>query len=369
MNDGAMIKNHGLVNAASFIRTSPLFSSHHTFLTTATTATTAIGSSTIFKQYESSKPIMLSLQNSNHRHPYNRIKKRYNSILCSTKNSRMFQNAVTTFVDIADRNGMFILHASTTTDDSSSLSSSLSSSTGMTAATTTDNNMTSNNDTMTTTTTTTTTTIAMEQETPIMTQQQHDGIIELATKNDHTNYFMNEGDEHLEGNSLPVVENSSSSTEQLIVMKRDDPIENVKHDMLSVLDLPVKEEAKEEEMIISPIPAEDLERVLQEMEREADIVASELVDESCEVDPDTGKPMGGDSDICTDDTKRIGFRQTVKTYVNQCLQMVRGTTVKDVDVFTMDLRDDDDEDEEVPQGELLERGCKYFCCCCFIPLI
>jgi hypothetical protein len=247
-----------------------------------------------------------------------------------------FQNAITTFVTIADRHWM--LYASTFADED------------ITTMDTNDNN----NATKTIRTATTANEMSettMTTETP--NHYMPDGIIELATK--HDNYFIDEINSKQEENqsSLAITEKDNNMNNHV-----KENVMSSGNDIASIPNRPVEIETDlttPAETMISPIPAEDLERVLIEMEREANNVVNELMDENCEVDPETGKPA---DDLCTDDVKRIGFRNTLKQYVNQCIQMVRGTTVKDVDVFTMDLSDDDD--DEIPQGELLERGCKSY---------
>jgi len=84
----------------------------------------------------------------------------------------------------------------------------------------------------------------------------------------------------------------------------------------------------------------DIEDLLSEVEMEAEMAVSELVDEECEVDEESGGPV---DELCSDEEKMRGFRSTLKRYITGTLELVRGTeTSEDV--------------ESLSEGEILERG-------------
>jgi predicted unusual protein kinase regulating ubiquinone biosynthesis (AarF/ABC1/UbiB family) len=85
------------------------------------------------------------------------------------------------------------------------------------------------------------------------------------------------------------------------------------------------------------------EKMFKEIELEADKVVQELLDEECEFDEQTGVAV---DEVCMDDEKKAGFRQTLKGYVVNTLNLVRSSS----DDATPD------EDEGLAPGEILERG-------------
>jgi predicted unusual protein kinase regulating ubiquinone biosynthesis (AarF/ABC1/UbiB family) len=85
------------------------------------------------------------------------------------------------------------------------------------------------------------------------------------------------------------------------------------------------------------------EKMFKEIELEADKVVQELLDEECEFDEQTGLAV---DEVCMDDEKKAGFRQTLKGYVVNTLNLVRSSS----DDATPD------EDEGLAPGEILERG-------------
>ncbi|GKY99622.1 hypothetical protein MPSEU_000916300 [Mayamaea pseudoterrestris] len=79
-----------------------------------------------------------------------------------------------------------------------------------------------------------------------------------------------------------------------------------------------------------------------QVQMEAEKIVSELVDEECEFDAKTGLAV---DEVCMDDEKKTGFRQTLKSYVVRTLDLVRGSPDAATEV-----------DEDLSEGELLERG-------------
>jgi hypothetical protein len=97
------------------------------------------------------------------------------------------------------------------------------------------------------------------------------------------------------------------------------------------------------------LDAEEDEYLAATVEQVAEKVVQEMLDEGCEVDQDTGALK---DDLCVDEEKRTGFRATMKHYVGKTLRLVRSRTA--------DGEDDVEEESktEVPEGEILEKGCK-----------
>jgi predicted unusual protein kinase regulating ubiquinone biosynthesis (AarF/ABC1/UbiB family) len=83
---------------------------------------------------------------------------------------------------------------------------------------------------------------------------------------------------------------------------------------------------------------DDLMQLIVDVELEAEKTSQELIDETCEVDEDTGGPA---DDICVDEVKREGFRAFMKGTIGNTLHLVRGMAEVDGEVFA---------------GELLEQG-------------
>ena len=95
----------------------------------------------------------------------------------------------------------------------------------------------------------------------------------------------------------------------------------------------------------------DDDELLQEVEMEVEMIVSEIMDEECAVDWDTGKPA---DELCVDEVAKEGFRSRLKKTIGKTLQLVR-------DVVSSDTTSEDEEEEEgesepVSEGELLERG-------------
>ena len=86
---------------------------------------------------------------------------------------------------------------------------------------------------------------------------------------------------------------------------------------------------------------------MRDIELEAEKLAQEIVDETCEVDQETGGPK---DDICVDETKKTGVRASIKSAISKTLRLVRGSSVSN-------LEDDNADGEEgISEGEVLERG-------------
>lgn len=85
--------------------------------------------------------------------------------------------------------------------------------------------------------------------------------------------------------------------------------------------------------------------ILKEVELEAQKAVDEMLEEECEVDLKTGGPT---DEICVDEEKKEGMRLGLRKVVSKTLRLVRGSsssTDKEVE-----------EEDEVPEGEILERG-------------
>jgi hypothetical protein len=111
------------------------------------------------------------------------------------------------------------------------------------------------------------------------------------------------------------------------------------------------------------------QRLQKEIEAQASWIVDEMMEETCEIDT-TGQ-TGGDiitaDEICTNENQRIGFRNTLKSYVRKIEYVILGkeeddtstTRIEEVAVVKKSLTGDD-----------LEQGCKYFfssspfCCSC-----
>lgn len=96
------------------------------------------------------------------------------------------------------------------------------------------------------------------------------------------------------------------------------------------------------------------EQLLRRMEAQAAAIVDEMIDDTCEVDPETGAPV---DEICVDEEKKRGFRATVKSYIKSIGSLVVGQSSEcDSDVETMDIS----KPKKVFTGDALERGCKLF---------
>ena len=90
------------------------------------------------------------------------------------------------------------------------------------------------------------------------------------------------------------------------------------------------------------MPDEVLKQVELAAQKAVDEMMEEL-EEECEVDFKTGGPK---DDLCVDEEKKEGVRQSLKKIVSKTLRLVRGSG----------STKPEEESEDVPEGELLERG-------------
>jgi len=105
----------------------------------------------------------------------------------------------------------------------------------------------------------------------------------------------------------------------------------------------IEELTKAQEKTQQEIPTMT-DELMQEIQLEAEKAVEEMMEETCEVDEDTGGPK---DEICADAEKRIGFRSSLKLVISKTMQVVRGSTV---------AAEMEAVDENVSEGELLERG-------------
>ena len=91
----------------------------------------------------------------------------------------------------------------------------------------------------------------------------------------------------------------------------------------------------------SPIEQAAFDELLREVEMEAELAVQEMVDETCEPDPETG---GALDEICIDEEKKSGFRKRLKSVIMTTLELIRG------------VDEDDPSLAGLSDGEILERG-------------
>jgi ABC1 atypical kinase-like domain len=99
---------------------------------------------------------------------------------------------------------------------------------------------------------------------------------------------------------------------------------------------------------------EQQDALLQQIEAQAVQIVEDMMDESCEVDPDTGAPA---DDICVDEEKKRGFRATVKDTIQRTSKLVaeRGLFSEEDDV-AMSRDADRSKRKKVLSGDVLEKG-------------
>jgi len=90
------------------------------------------------------------------------------------------------------------------------------------------------------------------------------------------------------------------------------------------------------------------DEILKQVELEAQKAVDEMLEEECEVDDVTGGPK---DEICLDGEKREGVRANLKNVVGRTLQLIQGSSAAAEDEMKEELVE-----EEVPEGEVLERG-------------
>lgn len=99
------------------------------------------------------------------------------------------------------------------------------------------------------------------------------------------------------------------------------------------------------ESVATGKPSVDLvmEDLVEAVETEAELAVQEMVDETCEIDEE-GAPV---DEICVDEEEAKGFRKRLKSIIGRTLKLVR-TGEGEADV--------EEDAQEVPFGEVLERG-------------
>lgn len=92
------------------------------------------------------------------------------------------------------------------------------------------------------------------------------------------------------------------------------------------------------------IPPEDVvatdEAMMEAIEKEAERVSQEMLDETCEVDEETGGPM---DEICVDEEQKEGFRTRTKKVISDMMRLVRSSPEEEID-------------PNMAKGEILEKG-------------
>lgn len=84
--------------------------------------------------------------------------------------------------------------------------------------------------------------------------------------------------------------------------------------------------------------------LMEEVKIEAEMAVSELVDEPCEIDPNTGKAI---DEVCTDESAKDGFRQRMKAIITDTLQLVGDQG------GTMEI--DEAEIKDLSEGEMVQK--------------
>jgi predicted unusual protein kinase regulating ubiquinone biosynthesis (AarF/ABC1/UbiB family) len=103
--------------------------------------------------------------------------------------------------------------------------------------------------------------------------------------------------------------------------------------------LSTTEAAELEEVPESFKDNQDFQDLLLQVEMEAEMAVQEMVDETCQVETETGMPV---DDLCVNEVARVGFRKRLKNVIKATLELVRG--IEDEDLV------------DLSQGEVLERG-------------
>jgi hypothetical protein len=117
-----------------------------------------------------------------------------------------------------------------------------------------------------------------------------------------------------------------------------------------------------ETFILPGIIDKQQDELIQQIEKQAEQIVDGMMDESCEVNSETGAPM---DDICIDDEKKRGFRDNMKDTIQRIERLV---VERDI------VGDDDDNDKDMEKaasaagrrkkgkkiltGDALEKGCK-----------
>ena len=108
---------------------------------------------------------------------------------------------------------------------------------------------------------------------------------------------------------------------------------------------------------------EQQDALLQQIEAQAVQIVEDMMDESCEVDPDTGAPK---DEICVDEEKKRGFRATVKDTIQRTSKLVVGRgLVSDAEDVELSRDVDRSKRKKALSGDALEKGCKYNFSCVY----
>lgn len=86
------------------------------------------------------------------------------------------------------------------------------------------------------------------------------------------------------------------------------------------------------------------------VEIESEKIVEELLEEECEVDEETARPI---DTLCEDEEEMKGFRARFKNRVGKTIQLIKGVAKEDV--VSMEAVDDSDEGEVI-DGDMLEEG-------------
>lgn len=116
-------------------------------------------------------------------------------------------------------------------------------------------------------------------------------------------------------------------------------------------------------VILSGVAATKQDDLIQQIETQAELIVEGMMDESCEIDPETGAPL---DDICVDEDKKIGFKTTMTDTIKRIEKLV-------VERGNVDDEDDGEYEREMEKaasttrrgkrknvltGDALEKGCK-----------
>jgi hypothetical protein len=117
-------------------------------------------------------------------------------------------------------------------------------------------------------------------------------------------------------------------------------------------------------VVLSGVPATKQDELIQQIETQAELIVEGMMDESCEIDPETGAPL---DDICVDEEKKNQFRTTMTDTIERIEKLVveRGNVDDDDDgEYEKDMEKaasigKKEKRKKVLTGDALEKGCKY----------
>mmetsp|Transcript_34146 Transcript_34146/g.82171 ORF Transcript_34146/g.82171 Transcript_34146/m.82171 type:complete len:821 (-) Transcript_34146:133-2595(-) len=99
---------------------------------------------------------------------------------------------------------------------------------------------------------------------------------------------------------------------------------------------------------------EEVVKLMNAVETEAELLTREIVDEECEIDFEAG---GAKDELCVDETKRQRFRTRLKQNIGKTLQLVRGVSRDSVEAVDIAQTEDSGEDDDGSYaGDILEEG-------------